>query len=65
MVIRVRDAVHRLKADGWYFVAQRGSHQQYKHPSKPGRVTVPGRPNDELHPKTWRSILKQAGIGYE
>jgi predicted RNA binding protein YcfA (HicA-like mRNA interferase family) len=51
-----------LMEDGWREVAQRGSHRQYKHPTKPGRVTIPGRPNDELHPKTWSSILRQAGL---
>jgi predicted RNA binding protein YcfA (HicA-like mRNA interferase family) len=42
--------------------ATRGSHRQFKHPSKPGRVTVPGKPNDDLAPGTLNSILKQAGL---
>ncbi|MFN8999765.1 MAG: type II toxin-antitoxin system HicA family toxin, partial [Betaproteobacteria bacterium] len=41
-----------LLEDGWVLVAQRGSHRQYKHESKPGRVTVPGKPNDDLAPGT-------------
>jgi len=49
-------------ADGWYFVAQRGSHRQYKHPTKPGRVTIPGKPSRELYPELERSILRQAGL---
>jgi len=43
-------------------VATRGSHRQFKHSSKPGRVTVPGKPNDDLAIGTLGSILKQAGL---
>jgi predicted RNA binding protein YcfA (HicA-like mRNA interferase family) len=39
-----------------------GSHRQFKHPTKPGRVTVPGKPSDELAPGTLNSIRKQAGF---
>ncbi|MGA2763478.1 MAG: type II toxin-antitoxin system HicA family toxin [Spirochaetia bacterium] len=60
--MKVAQAIRIIEADGWYLIAQRGSHRQYKHPSKPGRVTIPGRFSDELHPGTWRSILKQAGL---
>ena len=62
MPVRVSEAIRTIEADGWFLVAQRGSHRQYKHATKPGRVTIPGKPNDELHPGTWRSILKQAGL---
>ncbi len=48
--------------DGWELVGIRGSHRQYEHPTKPGRVTVPGKPGDDLHPKTRSSILLQAGL---
>jgi len=51
-----------IGADGWYLVVQRGSHRQYKHPSKPGRVTIPGKPSRDLSPGLERSILKQAGL---
>jgi len=51
-----------LHDDGWYFVATRGSHRQYKHPAKPGRVLVPGKPSDDLAPGTLNSILKQSGL---
>jgi predicted RNA binding protein YcfA (HicA-like mRNA interferase family) len=51
-----------LEADGWYLVATRGSHRQYKHPVKPGRVTVPGKRSDDLSPGTRNSILKQAKL---
>src|SRR5215211_5804616 len=46
----------------WFLVASRGSHRQYKHPTKPGRVTVAGKPSDDLAPGTRNSILKQAGL---
>lgn len=51
-----------LHDDGWYLVATRGSHRQFKHPSKPGRVTVAGKPGDDLAPGTLNSILKQSGF---
>jgi len=60
--MKVRDAIRMLATDGWYLVATRGSHRQYKHPSKPGRVTVAGKFGDELAPGTWNSILKQADL---
>jgi len=51
-----------LEKDGWSLVRTRGSHRQYKHASKPGLVTVPRKPNDDLGPGTLNSILKQAGL---
>jgi len=51
-----------IEADGWFLVATRGSHRQFKHSVKPGRVTVAGKPGDELAPGTLNSILKQAGL---
>jgi predicted RNA binding protein YcfA (HicA-like mRNA interferase family) len=60
--MKVRDVIKRIEADGWYPVATEGDHRQYKHPKKPGRVTVAGHPNDDVHPKTLASILKQAGL---
>jgi len=60
--VKVSEVIRLLQQDGWYFVATRGSHRQFKHPSKPGRVTVPGRPSDDLAPGTQNSILKQAGL---
>jgi predicted RNA binding protein YcfA (HicA-like mRNA interferase family) len=60
--MKVSDVMKLLKNDGWYQVAQRGSHRQYKHPSKPGRVTVPGKPADDLAIGTQISILKQARL---
>lgn len=60
--MKVRDAVRSLEKDGWYVARTKGSHRQYKHPSKPGIVTVPGHMSDDLHPKTLSSILRQAGL---
>ncbi len=51
-----------LKKDGWYLAATRGSHRQFKHPSKSGRVTVPGKPGDDLAPGTLNNIIKQAKL---
>jgi predicted RNA binding protein YcfA (HicA-like mRNA interferase family) len=60
--MQVSDVLRLLQDDGCYLVATRGSHRQYKYPSKSGRVTVPGKPNDDLAPGTLNSILKQAGF---
>jgi predicted RNA binding protein YcfA (HicA-like mRNA interferase family) len=55
------DIIKKLKADGWELVAVRGSHHQFKHPLKPGRVTV-SHPTKDLKIGTLNSILKQAGL---
>ncbi len=60
--MKVRDIIRLLERDGWYLAATRGSHRQFKHPSKPGRVTVAGKPPDDLARGTLNSILKQAGL---
>jgi len=56
-----RDIIKKLKAEGWFEVAQAGSHKQFKHATKPGRVTVPF-PRKDIPVGTLRSIEKQAGI---
>ena len=58
----VRKLIRLIEADGWVQVAQKGSHRQFKHPSKPGRVTVAGHAKDNLAPGTLNSILRQAGL---
>ncbi len=63
--MKVRDLLRLLHDDGWLLVATRGSHRQFKHPAKRGRVTVPGKPGDDLAVGTLNSILKQAGLGRE
>lgn len=60
--VKVRDLTRVIQRDGWYLVRTRGSHRQYKHPVKPGLVTIPGRPGDDLALGTLKSILKQAGL---
>ena len=60
--MKVREIVRQIEADGWYLVATRGSHRQYKQPSKSGRVTIAGKRSDDLAPGTLNSILKQAGL---
>jgi predicted RNA binding protein YcfA (HicA-like mRNA interferase family) len=50
------------EADGWYQVRQRGSHRQFKHPTKPGLVTIAGKTGEDLSPGTLNSVLKQAGL---
>jgi predicted RNA binding protein YcfA (HicA-like mRNA interferase family) len=60
--MKIREVLRALSDDGWFQVAQRGSHRQFKHPNKPGRVTVPGHPNDTIAPGTLNSVLRQAGL---
>lgn len=59
---KVREMIRLLEADGWYLHEMRGSHRQFKHPTKPGRATVAGKLSDDLAPGTYNSILKQAGM---
>jgi predicted RNA binding protein YcfA (HicA-like mRNA interferase family) len=63
--MKVREVIRLLEADGWYLVAIKGSHRQYKHPTKPGRVTIAGHSGDDLAPGTLNSILKQAQLKME
>jgi predicted RNA binding protein YcfA (HicA-like mRNA interferase family) len=60
--VKVRDVVKLIEQDGWQLARTKGSHRQYKHPSRSGLVTVPGKPGDDLAPGTLNSILKQAGL---
>ena len=60
--VTVREIIKQIEADGWYLARQRGSHRQYKHPTKPGLVTVAGPPSATLAPKTLKSVLRQAGL---
>jgi predicted RNA binding protein YcfA (HicA-like mRNA interferase family) len=60
--MKVKEAIRLLEEEGWFLVATRGSHRQYKHPVRPGRVTVAGKPSDDLAPGTLNSILKQSGL---
>jgi predicted RNA binding protein YcfA (HicA-like mRNA interferase family) len=63
-ILKVRDVIKIIEADGWYLIKPRipGSHRQYKHPRKSGRVTIAGHLKDDLSPGTVNSILKQADL---
>ena len=61
-MMNVKDVIRLLEGEGWFLVVTRGSHRQYKHPVRPGRVTVAGKPSDDLAPGTLNSVLKQSGL---
>lgn len=63
--MKVRELIRILERDGWHQVSQRGSHRQFRHPVKPGRVTVAGHMGQELAPGTLGSIFRQAGLSRE
>jgi len=60
--VKVAELVRLLEEDGWRLVRTKGSHRQFKNPSKPGTVTVAGKPSLDIPPGTLNSILKQAGL---
>ncbi|CAN2042596.1 mRNA interferase HicA [Candidatus Magnetomoraceae bacterium gMMP-15] len=60
--MKVREIIKIIKKDGWELVRTRGDHRQYHHPFKQGTVTIAGQFKDDLHPKTLKSIMKQAGL---
>ncbi|MGX9178374.1 type II toxin-antitoxin system HicA family toxin [Mesorhizobium sp. BHbdii] len=60
--LTVREVIRLLETDGWYLVATKGSHRQHKHKIKAGRVTVAGKPSEEVAPGTPNSTLKQSGL---
>lgn len=63
--MKVGELIRRLAEDGWQLARTRGSHRQYKHPSKLGTVTVAGKPSLDVPPGTLSAILKQAGLEKE
>ena len=58
--MKVKDIIKKLEQDGWYLAKIRGSHRQYKHPFKKGKVTVSGKLSKDIPIGTLNSILKQA-----
>ena len=60
--MKVREVIRLLQRDGWELVVTRGSHRQFKHPKKPGRVTVSGSLGDEMPKGTFASVKRQAGL---
>ena len=60
--MKIRHVIKLLEGDGWYLVTTKGSHRQYKHPIKAGRVTIAGHLGDDLAPGTLNSVFKQAQL---
>ena len=60
--MKVREVIRILERDGWVLVVTRGSHRQFKHPTKPGRVTVSGNMGDDMPKGTLASVRRQAGL---
>ncbi len=60
--VKVREIIKIIENDGWVFERQTGSHRHYRHPTKPGTVTVPGKLGDDVRPGTLASIRRQAAL---
>lgn len=63
--MKVREVINLLEEDGWYLVKTKGSHRQFKHPTKAGKVTVSGKPNVDIPIGTLKSIFRQAQLQEE
>ncbi|MEN6443496.1 MAG: type II toxin-antitoxin system HicA family toxin [Methanoregula sp.] len=63
--VKIRKLINSIESDGWELHRQKGDHRQFKHPTKPGLVTISGHLNDEVRPGTLNSVLKQAGLKTE
>ena len=59
---KVKDMIRYIEADGWFHIKTKGDHRHFKHPTKKGRVTIPGKLSDDLDINTAKSILIQAGL---
>jgi len=59
-ILKVREIIKMIETDGWYLVTTKGSHRQFKHPVKAGRITIAGHLTEDLAPGTMNSIFKQA-----
>ena len=60
--MKVKEIIKLVEKDGWFVVRIKGSHRQFHHISKKGTITIAGKPNVDMNPKTLNSILKQAGL---
>jgi predicted RNA binding protein YcfA (HicA-like mRNA interferase family) len=60
--MKVREVIRMIEKDGWYLCRTRGDHRQYKHPMKPGLVTISGNMGRDMPPGTLNSVLKQSGL---
>ncbi len=63
--MKIREVIKLIEADGWYQVTCEGSHRQFKHPTKKGRVTIAGNLGDDIDKGTLNSILKQASLKHK
>ena len=63
-VLKISEVIKMLEADGWFVKRQKGSHRQFKHPSKKGTVTVNGKPSDDIYGTLLKSVSKQSGIEF-
>ena len=60
--MKIRELIKLIEDDGWYYIKTKGSHRQFKHPTKKGKVTVPGKMGKDVPKGTRNSVLKQAGL---
>jgi predicted RNA binding protein YcfA (HicA-like mRNA interferase family) len=60
--MKYREFTRDLRDEGWRLKSQEGSHQQWEHPTKPGKVTVAGHANDDIPLKTLKAMRRQAGM---
>jgi len=60
--VKVREVIRHLNREGWVLVGTEGSHHQFKHATKPGRVTVSGSLGDDMPKGTLASVKRQAGL---
>lgn len=63
-VLKTSAVLKALLADGWVIVATKGSHRQLKHPNKPGKVTLNGKPSSDIYGRELDSVAKQAGLKF-
>jgi len=63
--VKIRNVIRLIENDGWKLIVAKGSHRQYKHDGKLGRVTIVGHPGDDLASGTLNSVLKQARLKKE
>jgi predicted RNA binding protein YcfA (HicA-like mRNA interferase family) len=60
--MKVAEVIRLIEEDGWVLARTKGSHRQYKHPRKPGVVTISGKPSGDVPRGTLNSVLKQADL---
>lgn len=63
-VLKISDVLKAIQNDGWYISNQRGSHRQFKHPTKKGKVTINGKPSDDVWGALLKSIERQSGLKF-